>query len=215
MHLLAEGGRDAVSTRAVSAAAGVQAPTLYRLFGDKQGLLDAVASRGFADYLGTKAGENAPLGADPVEDLRTGWDRHVALGLANPALYALMYAEPRPDGWPPAASAAFEVLRGTIARIAAAGRLRVTEARAAEMVHAAGSGTTLTLIATPADRRDPDLSSRMREAMLAAVLTDAPSPTTPAPASAAVALRALLPRTTVLSSAEEALLIEWLDRIAR
>ena len=53
-QLLATGGREAVSTRAVSAAAGVQAPTIYRLFGDKQGLLDAVASRGFADYLRTK-----------------------------------------------------------------------------------------------------------------------------------------------------------------
>ena len=44
--LLAEGGREAASTRAVGAAAGVQAPTIYRLFGDKQGLLDAVAARG-------------------------------------------------------------------------------------------------------------------------------------------------------------------------
>ena len=49
--LLTEDGREAVSTRAVSAAARVQAPTIYRLFGDKQGLLDAVASHGFASYL--------------------------------------------------------------------------------------------------------------------------------------------------------------------
>jgi AcrR family transcriptional regulator len=32
-----------VSTRAVSAAARVQAPTICRIFGDKRGLLDAVA----------------------------------------------------------------------------------------------------------------------------------------------------------------------------
>ena len=32
---------DAVSTRAVAAAAGVQPPTIYRQFGDKEGLLDA------------------------------------------------------------------------------------------------------------------------------------------------------------------------------
>ena len=49
--LLTKGGREAVSTRAVSAAAGVQAPTIYRLFGDKQGLLEAVASHGFTTYL--------------------------------------------------------------------------------------------------------------------------------------------------------------------
>ena len=42
-ELLATGGRDAVTTRAVSAAAGVQPPTIYRHFGDMQGLFEAVA----------------------------------------------------------------------------------------------------------------------------------------------------------------------------
>ena len=40
LALLESGGVDAVSTRAVSAAAGVQVPTLYRQFGDMQGLLE-------------------------------------------------------------------------------------------------------------------------------------------------------------------------------
>ncbi len=48
-RLLAEGGREAVSTRAVSSAAGVQAPTIYRQFGDMQGACStrslAMASR--------------------------------------------------------------------------------------------------------------------------------------------------------------------------
>src|SRR5258708_39948528 len=87
--LLTGGGREAVSTRAVSAAAGVQAPTIYRLFGDKQGLLDAVATHGFTTYLRDKA-DLKPT-ADPVADLRSGFDLHVSFGLANPALYSLMY----------------------------------------------------------------------------------------------------------------------------
>src|ERR1039457_6104597 len=91
--LLTEGGREAVSTRAVSAAAGVQAPAIYRLFGDKQGLLDAVATHGFAAYLNDKTDVKAS--DDPVEDLRAGWDLHIGFGLANPALYSLMYGEPR------------------------------------------------------------------------------------------------------------------------
>ncbi len=41
--LLKSGGIDAVSTRAVAAAAGVQPPAIYRQFGDKDGLLDATA----------------------------------------------------------------------------------------------------------------------------------------------------------------------------
>jgi AcrR family transcriptional regulator len=66
--LLAEGGRDAVSTRAVSAAAGVQAPTLYRLFGDKEGLLQAVAAHGFAEYLSDK--HALAETDDPIDDSR-------------------------------------------------------------------------------------------------------------------------------------------------
>src|ERR1700677_3669653 len=41
-RLLREQGAAAVTTRAVALAAGVQAPAIYRLFGDKDGLLDAV-----------------------------------------------------------------------------------------------------------------------------------------------------------------------------
>ena len=92
-ELLARGGREAVTTRAVATAAGVQPPTIYRLFGDKVGLLDAVAEHGFQAYLADKG---AGPSADPVEDLRAGWDLHVGFGLANPGLYALMYGDPRP-----------------------------------------------------------------------------------------------------------------------
>ncbi|MGF2047081.1 helix-turn-helix domain-containing protein, partial [Enterococcus gallinarum] len=41
--LLQDGGTAAVTTRAVAERASTQAPTIYRLFGDKDGLLDAVA----------------------------------------------------------------------------------------------------------------------------------------------------------------------------
>jgi AcrR family transcriptional regulator len=210
--LLTDGGRESVSTRVVSAAAGVQAPTIYRLFGDKQGLLDAVATHGFTTYLNDKA--DLKPSDDPVEDLRTGWDLHVGFGLANPALYSLMYGEPRPGASPPAAVAAAEVLAGHIHRIAEAGRLRVSEERAAQLVHAAGCGTTLTLIALPEDGRDPALSDTAREAVIAAITSDATA-VTRGPVGAAVALRAVLPQTSALTSHERALLQDWLDRIAR
>lgn len=209
--LLAEDGRDAVSTRAVSVAAGVQAPTLYRLFGNKQGLLDAVAAHGLTTYLNSKS-DRTPS-ADPVDDLRAGWDLHVGFGVANPALYTLMYGEPRPDASPPAAAAAAAVLAFHIRRIAQAGRLRLSEDHAAHLVHAAGCGTTLTLIAMPADRRDSALSHTAREAVIAAITTDAPAPAEPGPVAAAVTLRAVLPQTTTLTVHERGLLSEWLDRI--
>lgn len=211
-RLLAEGGPDALSTRAVSAAAGVQPPTIYRLFGDKQGLLDAVAAHGFNAYLTSKTALE-PTG-DPVEDLRAGWDLHVGLGLANPALYTLMYGRAIPETPSPAALAAFEILAKHIRRIAEAGRLRVPEDRAAALVHAAGSGTTLTLIATPEDSRDPELSVTAREAVIAAITTDAPAGPMPGPVAAAVTLRAVLPQTDALTAAERSLMQEWLDRIS-
>ncbi|NUW39255.1 TetR/AcrR family transcriptional regulator [Nonomuraea rhodomycinica] len=211
-RLLAEGGREAVSTRAVSAAAGVQAPTIYRLFGDKQGLLDAVAARGLATHLGAKAGLQPT--DDPVEDLRTGWNLNLEFGLANPALYALLYAEPRPGVEPPATSAALDILGAHIRRIAEAGRLRIDEERATRLVHAVGGGTTLALIAAPEDRRDVSVSHLAREAVIAAITTGTPAAETPGPAGAALALRALLPRTKVLTPGEQALLTELLDRIA-
>lgn len=204
-------GREAVSTRGVSAAAGVQAPTIYRLFGDKQGLLDAVATHGLTTFVSSKAGVKPS--DDPVEDLRAGWDRHVSFGLANPALYALIYGDPRPGTPSPAAVAAAAILAGHIRRIAEVGRLRVGEERAAQLVHAAGSGTTLTLIALPEGRRDPALSDMAREALIAAITTDAPAPSAPGPVAAAVALRALLPQTSALTVHERELLQEWLDRI--
>ncbi|MFJ8822531.1 TetR/AcrR family transcriptional regulator [Streptomyces sp. NPDC102467] len=212
--LLSEGGQEAVSTRAVGAAAGVQAPTIYRLFGDKQGLLDAAAAEGFAAYLSDKT-ELEPTD-DPVADLRAGWDLHLEFGLANPALYLLMFGRERPGTTPPpAAVSGFEVLATHIRRIAEAGRLRVTEERAAQLVHAAGSGTTVALISQAEERRDTELSVLAREAVIAAITTDTPAAEAPGPVGAAVALRAALPGTSVLSEAEQVLLREWLDRIAR
>jgi AcrR family transcriptional regulator len=209
--LLASGGRDAVSTRAVAAAAGTQAPTIYRLFGDKDGLLDAVAEYGFASYLAAKP---VPLpGADPVEDLRAGWDLHVSFGLENPALFLLMYGEPRPGRTPPAAAAAFTVLQARIHSIAASGRLRVSERLAADMVHAAGCGTVMTLLATPPAQRTPDLSDAMFDALVAAITIAGPAPRTTGPIPVANALRAELPGLTMLSDGERHVLAEWLDRV--
>src|SRR4029079_9034266 len=145
--------------------AGVQPPTIYRLFGDKVGLLDAVTEHGFQAYLADKG----VASADPVADLRAGGDLHVGFGLANPGLYALMYGDPRPGAASPAATRATTMLRALVGRIAAVGRLRVAEEQAVALVHAAACGTVLTLLATAPD---PAVSGLAREAVLAAVLAD-------------------------------------------
>lgn len=58
-------------------------PTLYHFFGTKQGLVDAVIERGFDRYLAEKASMESS--GDPIQDIRIGWDAHVAFGIANPA----------------------------------------------------------------------------------------------------------------------------------
>jgi AcrR family transcriptional regulator len=209
-ELLATQGPDAVTTRSVALAAGVQAPTIYRLFGDKSGLLDAVVEHGFATYLASKP----PVGtdADPIEGLRAGWELHVGFGLANPELFRLMHTALRsPDGQAIAAAGA-EVLRARVHRVAEAGRLRVTEPRAVDLIRAAGTGVVLTLIDQPEAERDEALADTAWESVCAAILTG-PGTTVPGPAAAAVTLRAALPDLTALTPAERTLLADWLDRI--
>ncbi|PJE94209.1 TetR family transcriptional regulator [Streptomyces carminius] len=210
--LLTDGGREAVSTRAVCAASGVQSPTLYRLFGDKRGLLDAVAEHGFESYLSDKTALVET--GDPVEDLRRGWELHIGFGVAHPAIYSLIYGEPRPGAESPAARRASAILARQVGRIAEAGRLRVPEERAVHLIHSAGCGMTFTLISLPEERRDPALPVMARESVIAAVTADAPGVADTGPAGLAVALAARAPRLAALTEVERALLVEWLRRIA-
>src|SRR4029077_2174301 len=122
-ELLASGGRKAGKTRAVSAAAGVQAPTIYRQFGDMRGLLDAVARETLAAYVREKAVRARTT--DPVEDLRSGWDLHVAFGLANPDAYALLFGDPFVTLDSTATREAYSLLMEQVGQVAEAGRLRV------------------------------------------------------------------------------------------
>jgi AcrR family transcriptional regulator len=139
--LLTRGGRDALTTRTVAAEAGVQAPTIYRLFGDKDGLIDAVAEHGYAAYLAEKQPHPAEL--DPVDSLRVGWDLHVGFGLANPALYALMYGDPRPGRTSPAAEHAEELLQAQVHRVASFADASFADASFADAAGARPAAITL------------------------------------------------------------------------
>lgn len=208
-RLLRERGAQAVTTRAVAQEAGMQAPTIYRFFEDKDALLDAVAEHVFATYVAGKAltGDSG----DPVADLRAGWDVHIGFGLANAALFGLL-TDPARGARSPAAAAGLEVLRARVRRVAAAGRLRVPERRAVELIHAAGTGVVLTLLSAPPEERDPGLADAMYEAVTRSVLTDPPAPPSGGTTSPSAALRAAAAELPTLTDAERALLSEWLDR---
>jgi AcrR family transcriptional regulator len=208
-QLLREQGPAAVTTRAVAQAAGVQAPTIYRLFGDKDGLLDAVAEHVFAAYVADKA--LAQDSRNPVADLRAGWDMHVGFGLANAALFGLL-TDPGRAARSPAAAAGLEILRSRVHRAAAIGRLQVAERRAVELIHAAGTGAVLSLLSMAPEDRDLDLADAMYDAVMQSILTDVPALAEDSTTAAAVAFRTVVPKLPMLTDAERALLSEWLDR---
>ena len=174
--------------------------------------LDAVAEHGFTAYLKEK--KHRATGSDPVEALRAGWDAHVEFGLSYPAIYLLMYAEPRPGAESPAAAASYRILREHIRRVAAVGRLRFSEEQAADLFHASGCGTVLTLLSKAEGNQDRRLLEIAREAAIGAITTDAPAFEGSVTVAASVALRTALPEIQSLSEGERALLKEWLDRLA-
>src|SRR5690242_4534098 len=161
-----------IATRAVCEEAGVTQPVLYRLFGDKRGLLDAVADAGFERYAQHKS--ELVTTHDPVADLHTGWDDHMAFAADNPAVYQLMFA-PRPNSATSAYQRILDLLEATLLRCAAAGRLATTPRLAAQLILPANVGVALSLIGQPALFSDPRLSHRARDAVFTAVLTDAPT----------------------------------------
>ncbi|MEV4132779.1 TetR/AcrR family transcriptional regulator [Dactylosporangium sp. NPDC049742] len=213
-RLLAEHGARGVTTRAVAQAAGVQPPTIYRLFGDKDGLVDALAEHVMATYVAGKSVSVARSSGDPVADLRAGWQLHVEFGLANPELYALLNTPGR--GEPsPATAAGIEVLRTLVRRLAADGLLRVDERRAVAMIHAAGTGTVLALLGMPAELRDPGLAEAMFGAVADRILTAAPPAPDATMTTVAVTFATVVPELPALSDAERALMAEWLTRSLR
>ncbi|OYO18186.1 TetR family transcriptional regulator [Enemella evansiae] len=207
--LIAASPGEEVSLRAVCDAAGVKMPTLYHFFGSKQGLIDAVIERGFDMYLGAKAA--AESSGDPIQDLRAGWDSHVAFGLANPGFYTLMYGKVRPGYSPAAQARASDMLRAITRQAADQGRLVVSAEQAAAHVLVTNIGVTLRQIVLA--RADRKLSVGVREGAIAAITGSARSE------DPQVATRSLIERAAanpeVLGPVETRLFIEWAQRLDR
>lgn len=224
-ELLVEHGPAALSTRAVATAAGVQTPALYRLFGDKEGLLDALASYGFESYLAEKrALEPSP---DAIHDIRRGWDIHVEFGLRNPAFYALMYGNLRPGRRPPAAQENAQILRRLLERARLQGRLRVPVETAARAMEASTIGAVLLLLTQPEADRDLAPLIRLRDTVIDSVVNEE-EPGTDIGASVAAHAQSLLAALgdephaagdllarAGISPAAGGVLREWLDALGQ
>ncbi|MGP9695096.1 TetR/AcrR family transcriptional regulator [Brachybacterium sp. AOP25-B2-12] len=226
--LIAASPGEDFSLRAVCSAVGVKMPTLYHFFGSKQGLIDAVVERGFELYVGEKASHGSS--GDPIQDLRRGWDAHVAFGLANPGFYTLMYGTVQPGHVPAAQEGPSAMLRELTDEAQSQGRLVVPSAQAAAHVLSTNIGVTLRQIILGVE--DRALSDAVREGVLAAITGTGPSSDGVRAGEAGrdagerggvngadvAAIHRTLERAAahpgVLGVAETALLTQWLRRLA-
>ena len=208
--LIAEAPGEDFSLRAVCDAVGVKMPTLYHFFGSKQGLIDAVIKRGFDLYLGQKSAMESS--GDPIQDLREGWDAHVAFGLSNPGFYTLMYGKVRPGYSPEDQSRPSEILRALTAEAAAQGRLVVDSHQAAAHILATNIGLTLRLIIL--GENDLELSAAIREGVLNAITGTAPS-TEGADEErfGHSVMEYAVSHPDILGKTETQLLVQWLRRL--
>jgi AcrR family transcriptional regulator len=216
-RLLREGGVEAVSTRAVAAAAGTQPPVLYRQFVDKNGLLEAVAVHIVEGYIAEKR-RLMEHSDDPVDDLRQLWDLFVSFGFAQPECFALIYGHARrPDAISAAAETTVSLLQEALARIADHGVLRMSVERATALFQSCGVGFVITQMNVPAANRDRGLSDIARDNAIANITVSS----TTGRARKTITGRATALRQAIgaeddlpLTPAERDLMIEWLGRIA-
>lgn len=172
--VVSEHGVDGATTREICDRAGVTAPTLYHHFGDKQGLMDAVVTEAFERYLEQKRALR-PTG-DAREDVRRGWDAHVAFARANPVLYQLMWPAGSAD-LPEAARASGDLLREHFDHLAEVGALRpgTTPGQAARTLSAALRGVTAAITRDPTNRDNRKLSATVRDAIVDALIVPEPA----------------------------------------
>lgn len=152
--LLEAQGPAGLTTRAVCEAAGVKAPTLYHHFGDKDGLERALVQRGMADFMRRK--HQPPASADPLEQLRAGWDVALDFALKRPALYALFAHHARAQ--PALVADAYALMHARVQRLVDLGRFRGPVDAAARAVWAASNGA-LALVHLGAARKDVEAAS--------------------------------------------------------
>lgn len=181
-------------------------PEIYRQFGDKQGLLTAVADVGFQRFLANK--RRNPLTDDPVADLRTAWDSHVAFALGHPHLYRLMFT-PTGDAKPQAIKEAQALLLSALERCRAAGRLRTAPELAGQAILSANVGVCLMALSFPELFGGLDISQAVRDAVIGKVTGDEREDTRIG--TATVLAQALVDTLTGTASVDTAAV----DRLAR
>jgi AcrR family transcriptional regulator len=116
---LAERGMEAFSLRSVAKRAGVSHAAPAHHFGDARGLLTALATEGFRQFLAAQAAREAVADGDPASQLVAAGMGYIDFARSRPTLFRLMWQSDRPDFDTPdlgqAARAAFQHLVDQVA----------------------------------------------------------------------------------------------------
>ena len=84
-------GIEAFSLRGLAGRLGVTAPSLYRFFDSKDAIVAAIAEAAFAQLIDAIQSAAADL-EDPVSQIKAQSVAYVECAVANPALFAVMFA---------------------------------------------------------------------------------------------------------------------------
>ncbi len=212
MDLLAHEGRDAVTTRSVCAAAGIQPRALYNTFEDKTSMLQAMVAQ--ALEMAHDHANEATGSVPPADLLRARWDALVAFAVDHPHLFHLAITEFPPLG---STRATRYITEGPQLREAlrAMGCV-IPERLALGAYYSVMSGVMLTLVDSPRSLSFGVelLSPLVRDALLSYFTAGEGLDRTASTALAGQLLGRMPELSHLLSTGERALLIEQLTRIA-
>ena len=173
--LLAEGGTAAVTARSVCARAKVTAPTLYRHFGDLNGLYGELLTLMYVPEAKAHPGREF---SDPVGMIEYMWDCCVGTAIRNPGLVDLKNQLLAAGTLPEAMRQFYARLEASFETLGRRGVLKHPPKIAAAMYWAAAVGIAR-MIAT-ARHGGPACSvlaaETLRETITAAVMREAPMP---------------------------------------
>ncbi|HSW06059.1 TetR/AcrR family transcriptional regulator [Aquabacterium sp.] len=134
--LLEARGPAGLTTRAICAAVGITAPTLYHHFGDMDSLAMALIRQGRAEFTSRRRVPKAS--EDLMKQLRTHWDDAVDFTFKHPHLYALLVEQAQRH--PELLDETFADMRALVQRLVDSGRFRVPLEEAARAILAAFNG---------------------------------------------------------------------------
>jgi AcrR family transcriptional regulator len=166
LELLRDGGPAALTTRAVCECAGVTAPTLYHHYGDKDGLLRAVAQTELLAMFARK--QRMKSTGDALLDLKRGWDDWVEFAIDQPHLVRALQASGSATTQP-LREAAEAIAAGRLARLATSKPLAVDPATGARILVAGSNAVVQLLLDGLTVTEVRSLSALLRDGLVASL----------------------------------------------